>query len=387
MRVWGLLLAIAGGLALAAPADASTLSFSGGSFMFAGTNDDEQLTVSLDQSGLVLTDATGTITIQGPLPPGCAAKGPSSVRCPGIPGDVSFTGGGGDDTLGAAAGASPVSFPIGLAGDDGNDVLIGGIGGDRLEGGQGADTVRPGFGADQADGACFDVQLPCGGRGDDVLDMSADGRTAGLVIRNVLFNDAFRGRGPDSGDMHNFFRFRLTDLDDDFKGVGDVEALGGDDFIASKNNDRNRLDCGVGDDLFAADVSGSASDRDILISCEGAGLGPDQPAAGVVDLDVGVERFFRLEGNTISFPGTAYCSKAGPACKLKTRSKKLRATHVVTLAPGKSTTIVLVITDKERARLKRRGAGKIRYTLTKPGTWVNGNPYAKLTGAYNRIVH
>ena len=140
-------------------------------------------------------------------------------------------GGGGIDTITGGRG------PDDLYGGAGNDSLTGGAGLDRLYGGDGNDTLM-----DAWDGAFFD-----GGRGIDLLNLSAETASIGVAMGNNIFLTV---HGYDA----NGFPVVSTSvsgssLSGRVTGIENLTTGSGDDLLLGTNGD-NVLDGGGGNDLF-----------------------------------------------------------------------------------------------------------------------------------------
>ena len=127
--------------------------------------------------------------------------------------------------------------PDDLYGGAGNDSLTGGAGLDRLYGGDGNDIL-----VDAWNGAFFD-----GGRGIDLLDLSAETASIGVAMGNNIFLTVH------GYDANGFPVTTTSDPDNNLLGrvigIENVTTGSGDDFILGTNG-ANVLDGGGGNDVF-----------------------------------------------------------------------------------------------------------------------------------------
>lgn len=155
-------------LALALPAAAQaagTMSLNATTLTFTTSDGlDHHVTASRASNGHVLISDVVAIGVGAS---GCTSLSASSVEC-GAPSGytrVVFSFGAGDDGLGAAN----VAMPVTADGGAGDDYLNGGAGADVLDGGAGNDTVYGGDGADDVRGGADNDEI-AGGAGDDTID-------------------------------------------------------------------------------------------------------------------------------------------------------------------------------------------------------------------------
>ena len=161
-------------------------------------------------------------SLNGVLTPYSADQIDSGFILQGEAGDDTITGGRGPDDLYGGAG---------------NDSLTGGAGLDRLFGGDGNDTL-----IDAWDGAFFD-----GGRGIDLLDLSAETASIGVAMGNNIFLTVH------GYDANGFPVTTTSDPDNNLLGrvigIENVTTGSGDDFILGTNG-ANVLDGGGGNDFI-----------------------------------------------------------------------------------------------------------------------------------------
>lgn len=169
-----------------------------------GTDASERVEIGPDaESGdYLVSDSAGIVPT--PAEPHCRSQASTLVACADVVEIVSVALNGGDDQfsnrivddlsfIGGGAGADELSAApggrrVGLSGDKGADVLLGGARGDYLDGGRGNDELRGARGADQLwAGAGWDVLR--GGRGDDRLNA-----TSGRGSERDRLIDCGRGR-------------------------------------------------------------------------------------------------------------------------------------------------------------------------------------------------
>ena len=164
-----------------------------------------------------------------------------------------------------------------LTGDVGRDTLAGGNGADELRG-QGGDDLIYGFAPETFGqltstgvGAPDDgvgLNLIAGGGGDDVLVSAAgdDVLNGGQGVDTASYAGILEGGAGVRVDMGSKVQETGGAGEDRFRGVENVIGGGGDDLLIG-NEDANRLDGGLGDDVVAgglgADtlVGGEGSDR------------------------------------------------------------------------------------------------------------------------------
>ena len=161
-------------------------------------------------------------SLNGVLTPYSADQIDSGFILQGEAGDDTITGGRGPDDLYGGAG---------------NDSLTGGAGLDRLFGGDGNDTLN-----DAWDGAFFD-----GGRGIDLLDLSAETASIGVAMGNniLLTEHVYDANG------FPFFSQSVpgSSLEGRVTGIENLTTGSGNDLLLGTNG-ANVLDGGAGNDLF-----------------------------------------------------------------------------------------------------------------------------------------
>ncbi|MFD2030017.1 Ig-like domain-containing protein [Ancylobacter dichloromethanicus] len=168
----------------------------------------------------------------------------------------------GDDVLG---GSSTVGVKI--FGDDGDDVIKGGMRGDQLDGGEGGDVLRGGIGDDTLKGDAGDDVLE-GGIGNDRLE----GGTGSDLLRGGIGQDTLVG----------------GDGDDALEGgIGSDDLAGGSgDDLLKGGVGEDRLEGGEGDDILTGGIG-----RDVFVFAENSGADiitdfhPGQDLIAFQDLD------------------------------------------------------------------------------------------------------
>ena len=141
-----------------------------------------------------------------------------------------------------------------LRGDAGNDIITGGLGPDDLYGGAGNDNLTGGAGLDRLygdagndtlvdawDGAFFD-----GGRGIDLLDLSAETASIGVAMGNNIFLTV---HGYTNGFPTISSSVSGSSLAGRVIGIENLKTGSGDDLLLGTNQD-NVLDGGGGNDIF-----------------------------------------------------------------------------------------------------------------------------------------
>jgi hypothetical protein len=159
-------------LALAAPAQAATVSVSGGSVLFvAAPGEANNVRVSFGSDNVVIQDTNA------PTPgAGCAAVEFNGVSCPRSPAatiDLRF--GDGNDQMSATPSTPTDGTSFRIEGGTGNDKLWGGRGKDVIEGGAGNDFLYGDGGKDLLNGGGGKDRLQGqgtlkGGGGSDFID-------------------------------------------------------------------------------------------------------------------------------------------------------------------------------------------------------------------------
>ncbi len=213
------------------------------------------------------------------------------------PGEITFGGGDGKDSLEASA----TSIPIFAFGDAGDDTLVGGRGADSLQGGgdndmlagnSGADDLHGGDGTDNIDGGTG-RDFVAGDDGDDVIRGGADqdtleGNDGEDIIRGDGGDDCIRGGdGNDElfGDAGNDLMNGGND-DDLLDGGADNDGLSGfagndrlrggtgADILVGGTGDDD-LDGGIGKDICLGggdnDIVRGGAERDTLAGGSGGG--------------------------------------------------------------------------------------------------------------------
>ena len=164
----------AGALGMAAPAQGSLSATSTGtglSITGDGSRNQVGLILQLGSAGLEWrvhqTCVFGCDVQPGP---GCRAGASSSeVLCDRVGSKgVTVALGGGNDSFGVGS-DTPVTDPITINGQTGDDNISGGDGPDNVQGGSGDDKLRAGLGADTVQGS-IGQDLLTGAEGDDTLD-------------------------------------------------------------------------------------------------------------------------------------------------------------------------------------------------------------------------
>ena len=329
---------------------ATTITASSGTITIAGDAGDNRFFVedSQDVAGQLHIAGIGEITAGT----GCAGDF-SDATCPGTrivmhgaDGDdeldvrtaslvsISFTGGAGNDTLGASdldprwadaamtfAGGDGDDQVIGstqpdqldggagfdrLDGRGGNDAITGGDGSDTLRGGDGADTIGGGGGADLLDGGLgndaldggSDADVVAGGEGDDSVgggagddgleDVSGSGAPAGASIgRDVVRGGAGSDRVGYSTRAGIAAIIGGTGGDDDLGvDVETVEGSGGADTLTGDAG-ANTLLGGDGADTLdggaGADTIDGGAGNDVALGGAGADTVHGGPDHDIVD--------------------------------------------------------------------------------------------------------
>ena len=175
------------------------------------------------------TGTSGVDTIDG---------GPAGDRITALEGDDTVRAGEGDDCAIAGPGNDRVFGGSGtdtLDGETGDDLLAGGAGNDGIRGGAGRHRMLGAAGADRIAGG-VGSDIADGGGGNDVIDA---GTGADRVLGGPGADRLSGGRGPD-----------------------DVRAGAGDDRVAARDGTPDRVDCGPGRDVVAADR------LDVVSGCE-----------------------------------------------------------------------------------------------------------------------
>ena len=154
------------------------------------------------------------------------------------------------------------SIPTTIAGDDGNDVLLGGAGAERLFGGAGVDSIDGNGGNDVAQlGAGDDVFIWDPGDGSDVVE-GQDGTDT------MLFNGAGAAEQVDLSANGNRLRFSRApgNVTMDTAGVErvDFSAFGGADVITV--NDLHGTDVSAVDLDLGLDGSGDGQDDQVTVN-------------------------------------------------------------------------------------------------------------------------
>ena len=163
----------------------------------------------------------------------------------GATGNDSISGGNGNDSLNGSSGNDSLDGGSGndyLAGDDGNDSLFGSDGNDTIFGGSGNDALDGGTGNDSI----------YGGSGNDYLN----GNDGDDYIQGTDGSDSIYG-GSGNDTLHKYLTSGSSYLDG---GVGDDTIFGGNDndtIIGGDGND-SRLEGSSGDDSISG---GSGNDK------------------------------------------------------------------------------------------------------------------------------
>ncbi len=169
-------LAVAGLLAVAAPASASTAGLQGDTIVFtAAAGERNTVSVAIQAAGIYLRDSGNALSAG----PGCALDSSNEVACPRIGvARISVTLGDGDDAQSASA-STGLDLPIAVDGGPGADQLKAMNAGSTLTGGPGADVLQGANGPDALDGGSGDDTIN-GAAGDDTIN-AADGGFGDLV--------------------------------------------------------------------------------------------------------------------------------------------------------------------------------------------------------------
>ncbi|MFL5846104.1 MAG: calcium-binding protein [Solirubrobacteraceae bacterium] len=280
------LLTILFALALSAPAQAidSVVSQLGGTVQYQGNNAEADVAVFTRNSATVLTlqDAGG---IHKGSAPDCVDTSSTLVTCtvPGGITDLLAAGLSGNDTLTVSG---SVALGTTLYGDDGNDILTGGLGNDTIDygAGPGADTIDGGGGDDNIG---FhdqgDVVRDTGTGGFDTLlfDLFPSGAT--IRVDNGVADDGATGSGLGEvkagfeqfiggGQPDHVFGSAAAET---FRGMGgNDELVGGagvDTFLGGPGDDTLVLTdgvtdgstaCGDGTDTASLDATGDTANAD-----------------------------------------------------------------------------------------------------------------------------
>ena len=130
-------------LAFAGAAQAGTITFDDGAYLFSGLGAEQNIVLVLpDEPGRFLLWDLGTDI--APFPSDCAAVNSRKVSCP-LGSDLNLALGDGADAVTVDA---QVGMRLSIDGGGGDDLLRGGAGSDVLIGGGGADVLTGGGGAD-----------------------------------------------------------------------------------------------------------------------------------------------------------------------------------------------------------------------------------------------
>jgi hypothetical protein len=273
----------------AAPAHAAgTLSKSGATLVLQLDGADD--VVHMGSSGPIVVVQDASVTSVAP----CVAS-PAGAACStsGITA-ITVDGAGGNDLLSAQPALSPVgqsalgpiSLPVTMTGDAGNDTLIGGAFADNLSGGDGNDALFGSAGVDTLNGDAGDDYLEgdagpdhlIGGDGTDTASW-APSTTPVTVTLDGQPNDGAGGEGDDA-EVENIIGGHgddtLTgdansnvieggdgsDLIDGGAGADQLFGEDGLDTIRAQDGFVDRVDCGGGLDGVTGD------DFDIVENCE-----------------------------------------------------------------------------------------------------------------------
>ncbi|MCK2218340.1 hypothetical protein MF672_031785 [Actinomadura sp. ATCC 31491] len=218
---------------------------------------DDQITVSLDNGFLVLTDPTGLIA-SGTSD--CTVT-PHQARCPAGPApSVRIRGLDGDDVI-----TNTTGFPSTLFGNAGNDQVTGGSGADRLVGGRGSDVLRGGDGSDTAAYAEFASTLGLhadldGATGDDG---NADDGPEGARDTIAADVENLEGNGGDDVLIGN----AGPNVIDGGNGNDRIQGLGGDDQLLGRTG-TGTLDGGAGTDRCTSDNRSTNAPPYTFVGCE-----------------------------------------------------------------------------------------------------------------------
>ncbi len=217
--------ALAAAMLPAAAAQADTASFDGSRVTVTGTDQPENIVLSVNgRGGLeVNADTAG---------PGCASAGDGGVTCPMPSGGIYVNTYGGDDAvthLGLTEGTLPDgSLHVDLgAGDDrfagaaGRETVVGGPGTDEITGGAGDDVLDGGDGNDAVYGDGGRDELH-GGAGDDTLDGDRYDDPAADLIDGGPGSDLVEGWNIPDEDVHPRLSVTVDGVADDGRpGEGD----------------------------------------------------------------------------------------------------------------------------------------------------------------------
>ena len=235
-----LIAAVAGLLALAPAADASSVRVTRGKVRYAAAGEANRVQIARGPGGeYAVRDPAVRVRVGA----GCQSTGRNTAVCTGDIKGATLVGNGGDDNMSATF----LDVPVTLDGGPGNDTLVGGGGDDLVDGDAGADTLYGLGGRDELRGDSQNDRLD-GGPGGDILDGGSGTDTV----------DYSAATGPLAVDLDG-------NADDGTAGEGDrVEpdvdrVIGGpfDDRIAAISGNHTLIG-GAGDDTLAG---GSGNDR------------------------------------------------------------------------------------------------------------------------------
>jgi Ca2+-binding RTX toxin-like protein len=220
-----------------------------------GVND--QITVSLANGLLVVTNPTGTINS---ATGDCTVVSPHEAHCPVGPAPIiRLRGLDGNDVIKNSTGFSSDQF-----GGPGNDQLIGGSGDDELTGDTGGDLLQGGGGADTVTypGTVTQIGVRADLDGATGDDGSADDGPAGA--RDTIATDVENLRGSNYDDV--LIGNAGPNVIDGAGGHDQIQGLGGNDQLTARGG--GTLDAGAGTDHCTSDLRLAPEPVDTFAGCE-----------------------------------------------------------------------------------------------------------------------